>query len=93
MTTFLISPATDCQKEYGGTEGCFTGKDNEQYNYSISLDEDTVRIEDNCGRMVPFDTSDLGALIVVLAKINRYVQTKTIIEKELYEEMVSGASN
>lgn len=92
MTTFLISQATPCQQEYGGTDGCFTGTDNESYNYSIELDEDTVRIEDNCSRMIPFDTSDLGALIVVLSKINRYVQAKATIEKELYEEMVSGSS-
>lgn len=90
MTTFLISPITDCQKEYGGTEGTFKGTDGNLYNYSIDLDVDNIRIEDNCGRMVPFDTTDLPALILVLAKINRYVQTKNLIEERLYDDMVSG---
>lgn len=92
MTTFLISPMTDEQIEYGGDEGSFQGQEGILYNYEVELDleDQTVRITDGCNRTIPFDLSDLSSLILVLSKINRYVQTRSIIEDRLYQELISG---
>jgi len=88
---FLISPITDEQENYCGTDGCFKGQDGAFYNYAISVDVDTVRISDSAGRMVPFDITDLSALTLVLSKINKYYQTLDLVESTLYEELIKGA--
>ena len=89
---FLINPVTTEQVGDCGTEGLFAGTDGYFYNYSIDFDEDTVRIEDSIGRMVPFDVTELDTLIKILTRINTYAKNSESVQKFLFSKLIQGAS-
>jgi len=89
---FLICPASEDMINSTEDDELFTGKDGNEYMYSVEFDGETVLITDTVGRSVPFDVSDLDRLMFILNRINNFVKSTTSLNQFLYDKLVEGAS-
>lgn len=89
---FLIAPATPSQMDTNGEYDLFEGKDGVFYNYCVEFDEDTVRISDTIGRMLPVGVEELDSLMFILNRINNFVKNTDKLNDFLFQKLIEGAS-
>lgn len=85
----LFNPVPEQYKEQGEHFVCPTGNEF-YYQLEVEFEEDGnghFRIEDTCGRMLPFDFESLDDLILILQKLRA-----TRVANTEYRERISEAS-
>ena len=87
---FLICPATDYQLE--DTQGMFQSPGGSYFNFRIELIEnEMIRIHDTCGRYMPLDITEIGAMADILNRIAAYTETKAELNQDLIDSLLYGA--
>lgn len=87
---FLVCEVSQEQEEYGGAEGCFEAKDGTLFNYEIEADQDTIRITDSIGRMVPIGIEKLPTILLTLNRLNNYYTSVEKLNDFLFQKLVQG---
>ena len=87
---FLVCPAADFQID--DTESLFKCASGNLYNYRVEFIEDEmIRIHDTCGRYMPLDITEIGAMADILNRIAAYTETKAELNQDLIDSLLYGA--
>lgn len=85
---FLVCPTGPAQLKYQDTDGCFQNEAGTYFDFMVDFTEnEMVTITDNCGRSVPIDIEDIGAIGAILTRISEYTEESTQLREELMEEL------
>jgi len=89
---FLVCPTGPAQLKYQDTDGCFQNEAGIYFDFMVDFTEnEMVTITDNCGRSVPIDIEDIGAIGAILSRIADYTADIKQLREELVEDFNTDA--
>jgi len=85
---FLVCPTGPAQLKYQDTDGCFQNESGSFFDFRVEFTEnEMLTITDNCGRSIPIDIEDIGAIGAILTRISEYTEEANQLREELMEEL------